>query len=131
MISHADVLKIDRAISGKLVELAIAKGYSLTVRTNDDDAHNVIKSRDPKVILDELHSVDDERLYVHDANGKRLGWIYFVFGESGWDVICDHTTGRAITELVDTGPIKAISDGICENPENWSAILAQNGAAVG
>ena len=38
-----------------------------------------------------MFSTDEDYLYVHKGKEK-AGWVRFIYGESGWDVICDYTT---------------------------------------
>lgn len=37
-------------------------------------------------------AVDDCHLFVRDGNGNRKGWVRFVYGNDGWDVMNDYTT---------------------------------------
>jgi hypothetical protein len=42
---------------------------------------------------------------------KWIGWVRFMYGESGWDVICDYTASPAIEALLEKP--NAISDRYC------------------
>jgi hypothetical protein len=123
-IEHKDVLVIDRAITGMIVKVALAKGYSLTVDYGMDD-DGITKSRDEAAINEALHACDDEVLHFYSAEGKRLGWIKFVYGECGWDVCCDYSDNAVTRDLVDAPPVKAMVDGISENPDRYRAIIAE------
>jgi len=49
---------------------------------------------DSASILEHLMEVDDEHLYVFvPFNPESVGWVYFVYGNDGYDVISDYTTG--------------------------------------
>ena len=51
----------------------------------------------------------DEDYLIAWKEGKRFGWVRFVYGNDGWDVICDYTTnlepyigeGTAVQKLID------------------------------
>jgi len=72
------------AISGLL-----AAGYSLTVHDGEEDT--LVDSTERRTILDALFTTDEDYL-IASKNGKREGWVRFVYGSDGWDVINDYTT---------------------------------------
>lgn len=53
-----------------------------------------------------MFSTDEEFLYAYDSDGKHVGWVHLVYGNSGWDVISDNTNNLedaliAATELAE------------------------------
>ena len=82
--------RIERAIVGRAVRDALRAGYSLSV--NDGEAFAILRSRNRAAIMRALFSVDEERLYIHAGDtGRRVGWVYLVYGNDGPDVIADYT----------------------------------------
>lgn len=54
----------------------------------------VKRSRDMDRIMAEIGQCDEETIVVrHVTTGEKLGHIYLVYGNDGWDVIADHSTG--------------------------------------
>ncbi len=102
--TEQDVALIVRCDSGvrfrRLLEIAlvrkvctelIGKGYKLSVDDGEDTP--VKRSTDVEAIVDAAFAVDECRFYVHrDDAHIAMGWIFFVFGNSGWDSINDYTT---------------------------------------
>jgi hypothetical protein len=82
-------IRIEKKIASRLVADAIAAGYSLSVNNGEEVV--IRQSRDKAAILAEMFSVDMEHLIYH-KDGVRQGWVYLVYGNGGWDVICDYTT---------------------------------------
>jgi len=81
--------RIEKEIASIVVHDAIAAGFTLSVVNGGDD-YEIENCGDAVKILETMFLTDDERLYfVRD--GKNVGWVYFVYGEEGWDVICDYT----------------------------------------
>jgi len=82
--------KIERQIVKKTIGELLAAGYGLGVADPDDDEWLIENSTDADAVMKELMAADEEHLYVY-RDGKRIGWVYFVYGNSGWDVISDYT----------------------------------------
>jgi len=95
--------RVERIVVSKIISEAKAAGYTLSVH---DGQELVVKhSTSRKDILAAMFSVDEEHLIIN-KDGKRLGWIFLVYGNSGWDVICDHSTN--LEELLK--PVQALAD---------------------
>jgi hypothetical protein len=91
-------IEIERLIVKKICDDAIAKGY--TVSLHDGAAYSVKYTRNTKDILDNMMATDVESLLIRNANGIRLGRIFLVYGNTGWDVISDYSDTPAINELL-------------------------------
>ena len=81
--------RIEKKIVTAVVDAALKEGYTVIINNGGDD--DEITSTDRAKILKEMFATDEERLYVA-KDGKIVGWVFFVYGECGWDVICDYTT---------------------------------------
>lgn len=97
---------LEIAMVRKTIEVLLAAGYAITV--NDGDGEDVVKrSTDTEAIVDATFAVDECTFYVHDRpKGEPFAWIFFVHGNSGWDVINDYTTNletvlKPVDELSD------------------------------
>lgn len=53
-------------------------------------------SADANAILAAMFSTGEDRLFVHlpthTGETEWCGWVYFVYGNDGWDVVNDYTT---------------------------------------
>jgi hypothetical protein len=49
-------------------------------------------SRSAEDVLKAMFTTDEDILYVHDASGKQIGWVFFIYGNDGYDVVHDYTT---------------------------------------
>jgi hypothetical protein len=98
---------LERKIAEKLIDDAIGQGFQISV----DDGEEVVleQSADKKDILAAMFSVDEEYLWFY-KNGLQNGWVFFVYGNDGWDAISDYT---ANLEDVLRGVI-GLSDELCE-----------------
>jgi hypothetical protein len=82
--------RIERAIVGRCVRDALRAGYSVSV--NDGEGFPIRRSRNATLIMRALFSTDEERLYIHASDtGRRVGWVFLVYGNDGPDVIADYT----------------------------------------
>ncbi len=91
---------MERRIASVLIRDALAAGYTISVYDGEETTLKQSTSR--KDILAAMFSVDEEFLFFY-KDGKRVGWVQFVLGNSGWDVISDYTTNL---EHIMTGATK-------------------------
>ena len=80
---------IEKWIAQKFIRVALAAGYAISL-DNGGDEFEFEHSTDFKFITGEMHATDQERLHL-SQDGKHIGWVFFVYGNDGWDVICDYT----------------------------------------
>lgn len=103
---------VEREICLQVVASLLEAGYSLGV--NDGEEITIHHSRDAKEIERALFTTDEDYLYVyaadnHDADSTPNYWVRFVYGNDGWDVVCDYLTalesvigeGTATQKLID------------------------------
>lgn len=87
--------RIERRIVTAAVEGLLAAGYQLAVI---EDGRPAKHTSDKAEILAELFACDEETLFAQ-KDGKHAGFVSLVYGNDGWDVICDNTCSleRALT----------------------------------
>jgi hypothetical protein len=84
--------------AGRIIDRALAKGY--TVSVNDGEEWTTKHSSNRGIIMAALASTDSDILLIRDANGRRLGLIFLVWGNSPEEVVCDCSDKPEILELV-------------------------------
>jgi hypothetical protein len=103
--------EIERRIARALVTDAIAAGYGIRVPdTNENTPDGAVTLTDVDAVLGEMFHADDDRVYMI-KDGNTVGWVLFVYGNDGWDVICDYTTN--LEPIM--GTAKAMSDNLGDN----------------
>jgi hypothetical protein len=73
----------------------LAAGYSITVSDGEEEV--LKRSRDPKAIAEAMMSTDEDVLKFYETEhpqSKQAGWVHLVYGNSGHDVISDHTANE-------------------------------------
>lgn len=86
---------IEERIAGKVIDAALAAGYSITV--NDGEEDTLIRSTRKHLVLDAMFSTDWDFLKLCKDEAQ-VGWIHFVYGNAGYDVISDYTL--SLKELI-------------------------------
>lgn len=79
--------EVERKIAEALVKSALAEGYIISVYNGDDETSPF---RTCEKVISHMFATDEDRLYLW-KDGKRFGWVFFVYGNDGWDVISDYT----------------------------------------
>jgi hypothetical protein len=83
--------EVERKIVAAVIDGALAAGYTLDV--NDGEETTLTKSADKGKILAAMFTTDEDWLLVNDAKGRaKFGWVRFIYGNDGWDVVSDYTT---------------------------------------
>src|SRR5882724_2820009 len=80
--------ELEHEIARKVIADALAAGYAIDVFDGED--YPLTKSTDPEAIFSAMFSTDDDRLFFR-KDDKIVGWVWFIYGENGWDVINDYT----------------------------------------
>ena len=75
--------------------------YCITVKDSD-----TARSRNLDEIMGDIGQCDEETIIVRHctpdgSTGIKVGGIYLVYGNEGWDVICDHTDSTTMHELLE------------------------------
>lgn len=88
-------ISLERTICREIVEALTADGFALTLVTLDYGEGEEPFSYDLLFDLDECSLVA--------RKGNTVSFVFFVFGNDGWDVVCDYTMGldTLITNITD------------------------------
>lgn len=100
-------IAVEQEIVVKVVDAALSAGYLLQTDLNEDPRPES-PTTDRAAILAEMMETDDEFLGLF-KDGGRCGWVRFVYGNDGWDVVSDYTTN--LENLL--SPINAYADSLC------------------
>jgi hypothetical protein len=104
--------RVEREIAASAVDALIRAGFAISVDNGDNDGrkYEIANSTDRAAIAAKMFQTDEERVYAVDkADNKPIGWLYFVYGNDGWDVLSDYTVnleqiigeGTATQRLID------------------------------
>lgn len=83
--------KIERLIVETLIKDALAAGYAINVNNGGDTEELPKPSTNTDVILKKMFATDEESLIMYKDHFA-YGWVSLVYGNDGWDVICNYTT---------------------------------------
>lgn len=85
--------EVERKIADAAIKSLLSAGFAISVDNGDNSGrkYELASSKDADAILTAMFLCDEDRLYV-EKNGKPFGWVFFVYGNYGWDVISDYTT---------------------------------------
>lgn len=88
----------ERFVVKQIVGRALDKGYLLSVF--DGEEYPIEHSDDAEAVMAELGHCDEEWLHVSNADRKRIGEIYLVYGNDPDEVVADCTDKPEILEIV-------------------------------
>lgn len=87
-------IAIERKIARLTAEALVDAGFTVTVNDGEEDV--VKDSTDVSAILDAMFSTGEDYLIVTFPYTGKLpglrGWVRFIYGNDGYDVINDYTT---------------------------------------
>jgi hypothetical protein len=86
--------RVEKAIVRRAVLDLLKAGYTLNVDNGGDGFELPAPSGKAKVVLAEMFATDEERLFAF-RDGRPVGWLWCVYGNSGYDCIADHTANLA------------------------------------
>jgi hypothetical protein len=84
------ILRAEREIREKTVDALLAAGYGLNLHNGGDAEELTYYTFDRAEILAAMNLTDEEWLLAKKLNGPS-GWVRFVYGNDGWDVINDYS----------------------------------------
>jgi hypothetical protein len=92
-------VKMEQDIVKSVVRSALRAGYALSVY---DGEHEYRRTQAEADVLKDMMETDEDYLYIWDSMSSpvRLGWVYFVYGNGGWDVISDYTVSLDSTDIL-------------------------------
>src|SRR5580765_6314792 len=99
---HRDLakrMKQEKRMASGLILACLARGYRITVDNGEDKP--IVLSKSYKAVMAELWQTDEEHVLIYDAEGKRQGWFFLVYGNDGWDLISDFADNAACRAIWD------------------------------
>lgn len=84
---HA-IHRIEQAIILEAVEGLLSCGYSIDVY--DGEGYALKRSHSAAAIMDAMRSTGEDYLYPYNGD-RQAGWVHFIYGNDGYDVIADYT----------------------------------------
>lgn len=87
--SFPSVTQMEEAIVIAVVKQLIATGHKLSV-DNGGDTYEIKNSTDADAVLKEMRATGEDFLYTK-KEGDPKRYVQFVYGNDGYDVICDYT----------------------------------------
>lgn len=118
--------RVERMILRAVVRECLQKGYALNVYNGGDEMELPEPTTSLKTILDACMAADEDRLWVcrprkpedgppdyrkwdrrlETPGWRAVGWVLFVYGNSGWNVVSDHTVN--LQDVM--GPAEALTE---------------------
>lgn len=100
--------RMELRIVRRVVRDLKAAGYDLFLDLEDDEPAFEVNTKTDKIAM--IFQLDDARVFVHKGQTS-AGWVRFVFGNDGYDVLCDYTTNleedlkgaNTLAEGIETG----------------------------
>jgi hypothetical protein len=83
-----DTQDMERAIVGRFAQTVVDAGLKISV--DNGEYISLDKSDDVEAIVADLMACDMDWLHVFDGQ-KRVGTLLLVYGNGGYDVICDYS----------------------------------------
>lgn len=114
---------IERAIAREAIKGLLADDFKISVF--DGEETTLKDSTDAAAIEAAMFTTDEDQLHVEHQHVAETGWVLFIYGNDGHDVIADHTVNmeqslKAANELADK-----IAD---EDPATLARVLASGAA---
>ncbi len=103
--------RVEERIARATVRALLAAGYEVSVFNGEEETK---RSGEFAEVAGALFETDEDWLRVHEVvlpslgGSRRVGWVRFVYGNDGWDVICDYTVNL---EAV-LAPVNAMAEGL-------------------
>jgi hypothetical protein len=82
-------IEIEKLIVAKTVDVLLGAGCNLSVY--DGENFTVKRSTDREAVIAALGTTDQDSLTVRKDGQVFVGVVAFVYGNDGYDVICDNT----------------------------------------
>jgi hypothetical protein len=89
MATHQARMFVERVIVSSTIRALLGAGYQIDVCDGEEDV--LTRCSDHDEVIKHMFTTDEDYIYgVKD--GKRRGWVRFIYGNSGYDVMNDCTT---------------------------------------
>jgi hypothetical protein len=92
---------VERKIADAFLTTALKAGFYVNIDNGGDDLELPKPINDKRAILKAMFAADEDRLYLYKSpdDKKAVGWVYFVYGNDGYDVISDYTVNLGKEKL--------------------------------
>lgn len=94
----ANRIRMERAIIRALTSAMIKRGYDVTVDNGED--RPVKRSVKVTEVMREIAATDEEYLIFAKDGIARAERAYLVYGNDGYDVVCDYTCDGDLEEVM-------------------------------
>ncbi len=94
---------IERHIISTFINDAIAAGYLINVEDCGDEEGSYVfeaHTADAEAVMPELFACDEDFIHVFTQDKKHVGFLHLVYGNTGWDVICDNTDSDRMNTIL-------------------------------
>ena len=90
-------IRMEAAIGKCLVKSLLEAGFALADGQADDDAPEAKPTTSFAAVMRWMGECDEDRVLVYrtKTDERPIGWVYLIYGNSGWDVVNDYTTNIA------------------------------------
>jgi hypothetical protein len=93
------ITKVEERIVSMIIDSILSSGYTLRVHDGELWASSVHDTKEQHMAS--IRTTDADFIVVFSPNTKkRIGMIYLVYGNGGYDVICDHTDNMEINDIL-------------------------------
>lgn len=90
-------IEMEKIIGSTLVDELIAAGYEVTIN-NGGETNELPYTVDAAAVKAAMRATDEEHIHVRTRDAY-IGWIFLVYGNTGYDTVCDYTIN--LTAIVD------------------------------
>lgn len=81
---------LERRIIDETVKMLLSRGF--VIRVFDGDEFVTGRTTDPGLIQKKIMTTDEDYLFIYRAHEKeRIGFVYCVYGNDGYDVLSDYS----------------------------------------
>ena len=110
-MTPAQLRAIDRRIAEAVIDEALRLNYLISV--HDGEVFALTRSKDTAAVLAAMFSTDMDTLKFRDGNTEEaIGWVDFIYGNSGWDVIANSSANPLTDALL--APAEKLANDIAE-----------------
>ena len=81
---------VEKEIYTQVIDSLLEAGFAIEVHNGEEDPQ-LPACTNREVILQNMYLTDEDYLYAVTREGKNFGWVRFIYGNDGWDVINDYT----------------------------------------
>lgn len=90
-------IALERRIVSRIVKDAIDLGYTISVF--DGESYPIQGSADYRAVMRSAFSTDEDTLIFREQ-GRRIGSVYLVYGNDGYDVVANYTDNPEVEKIL-------------------------------